>query len=129
MPINDKGDCCDEPRRCGTVRLFAQVAVRPALAAPPNASRAAPRACAGSGSRRFREAGITPQESLAHKAGVHRTYVGRLERGESGVTVEALAAILPLILSLTHRRHLRGTPKQEWHVSVRRHTIGLEEAV
>ena len=24
----------------------------------------------------------------------HRTYVGRLERGESGVTVEALAAIL-----------------------------------
>ena len=25
---------------------------------------------------------------------VHRTYVGRLERGESGVTVEALAAIL-----------------------------------
>ena len=31
---------------------------------------------------------------MAHKAGVHRTYVGRLERGESGVTVEALAAIL-----------------------------------
>ncbi len=25
---------------------------------------------------------------------VHRTYVRRLERGESGVTVEALAAIL-----------------------------------
>ena len=25
---------------------------------------------------------------------VHRTYVGRLERGRSGVTVEALAAIL-----------------------------------
>ena len=30
----------------------------------------------------------------SYKAGVHRTYVGRLERGESGVTVEALAAIL-----------------------------------
>ncbi len=40
------------------------------------------------------EAGISSQESLAHKAKVHRTYVGRLERGESGVTVEALAAIL-----------------------------------
>ena len=45
--------------------------------------------------RELREkAGISSQESLAHKAGVHRTYVGRLERGESGVTVEALAAIL-----------------------------------
>ena len=31
---------------------------------------------------------------------VHRTYVGRLERGESGVTVEALAAILAAILHL-----------------------------
>ena len=29
-----------------------------------------------------------------HKTGVHRTYVGRLERGESGVTVDSLAAIL-----------------------------------
>ena len=37
---------------------------------------------------------VLTQESLARKAGVHRTYVGRLERGESGVTVEALAAIL-----------------------------------
>ncbi len=40
------------------------------------------------------DAGISSQESLAHKAKVHRTYVGRLERGDSGVTVEALTAIL-----------------------------------
>ena len=40
------------------------------------------------------KAGITSQEALAHKAKVHRTYVGRLERGESGVTVDSLAAIL-----------------------------------
>ncbi len=41
-----------------------------------------------------REAGIPSQEALAHLAGVHRTYLGRLERGESGVTVEMLAAVL-----------------------------------
>lgn len=41
-----------------------------------------------------REAGITSQETLAHKAKLHRTYVGGLERSESGVTVEALAALL-----------------------------------
>src|SRR5207247_6731310 len=36
--------------------------------------------------------GITSQERLAHLAGAHRTYSGRLERGESGVAVERLAA-------------------------------------
>jgi len=43
------------------------------------------------------EAGIGSQEKLAELAGVHRTYVGRLERGESGVTVETLAAVLGAI--------------------------------
>ncbi len=36
----------------------------------------------------------------------HRTYVGRLERGESGVTVEALAAILAA-LSVSLREFFR----------------------
>ena len=42
-------------------------------------------------------AGVTSQEALAHLAGVHRTYVGRVERGESGVTVDSLAALLGAI--------------------------------
>ena len=38
----------------------------------------------------------TPHRHQSHekKDGALRTYVGRLERGETGVTVEALAAIL-----------------------------------
>ena len=40
------------------------------------------------------DAGISSKETLAEMSGVHRTYVGRLERGESGVTVDSLAAIL-----------------------------------
>lgn len=47
------------------------------------------------------EAGISSQEKLAHLAGVHRTYVGRLERGETGVTVDMLAALVaPMSASL-----------------------------
>ncbi len=41
---------------------------------------------------------------------MHRTYVGRLERGESGVTVEALAAILAA-LGVTIRRLLLAVYK------------------
>jgi transcriptional regulator with XRE-family HTH domain len=44
--------------------------------------------------RELREGAGYSQERLASLAGVHRTYVGRLERGESGVTIDMLAAIL-----------------------------------
>ncbi len=48
-----------------------------------------------------RAAGNLSQEALANRAGVHRTYVGRLERGETGVTVDMLAALLaPVSVSL-----------------------------
>jgi len=40
------------------------------------------------------KAGVSSQEKLGELAGVHRTYVGRLERGDSGVTLDMLAAVL-----------------------------------
>lgn len=44
-----------------------------------------------------RRAGISSQERLAHLVGVDRTYIGRLERGKTGVTVESLTTILAVI--------------------------------
>lgn len=44
-----------------------------------------------------RRAGVSSQEGLAHLAGVDRTYIGRLERGKTGITIESLGTILAVI--------------------------------
>ena len=41
---------------------------------------------------RHREADLS-QEKLAERAGFHRTYVGKLERGETASTVDGVAAL------------------------------------
>jgi transcriptional regulator with XRE-family HTH domain len=44
--------------------------------------------------RQLREAkGDLSQERLAAQAGFHRTFVGKLERGESAATVDSIAAL------------------------------------
>lgn len=37
--------------------------------------------------------GISSQELLGELAGLHRTFVGRVERGETNITLESLARI------------------------------------
>lgn len=43
--------------------------------------------------RRFREEAGLSQEQLAHAAGVHRTYVGHVERGETTPTLYSIVRL------------------------------------
>ena len=52
--------------------------------------------------RKHRESLGVSQEALAHKAGVHRTYIGLIERGRRNVTIDVagrLAKALGFTLS------------------------------
>ncbi len=56
----------------------------------------------GSTIRDLRKSQGLSQEKLAEKAGLHRTYIGALERGEKSPTVETLSKIvLALNVSLS----------------------------
>jgi transcriptional regulator with XRE-family HTH domain len=60
----------------------------------------APCVAFGSIVRRFREAAGLSQEGLAAKAGIHRTYIGGIERGERNPTllmIHRLAKALGII--------------------------------
>ena len=59
--------------------------------------------------RKAREAKSISQEELAHKAGVHRTYVGAVERGEYNVTILNLRK-LTKTLGITLQEALQGVP-------------------
>ena len=52
------------------------------------------------------------QEALAELAGLHRTYVGSVERGERNITVDNMEA-LAKALDLDIGDLLQGPPKQE----------------
>jgi transcriptional regulator with XRE-family HTH domain len=43
--------------------------------------------------RRLRAAKELSQEELAHDCGLHRTYVGSIERGERNITISSLEVI------------------------------------
>ncbi len=61
----------------------------------------------GANLRRAREKRGWSQEELAHRCGVHRTYVGSVERGEYNVTVLTLRR-MTRALGMTLQDAIRG---------------------
>ena len=61
----------------------------------------------GANLRRAREKRGWSQEELAHRCGVHRTYVGSVERGEYNVTVLTLRRLASALRVSLHDA-LRG---------------------
>lgn len=57
--------------------------------------------------RRFRDAAGLSQEELAHRSGLHRNYIGGIERGERNVGVKTLFR-LAASLNLTPSALLAG---------------------
>ena len=58
----------------------------------PRGDAAIAHAFGGTVRRRRREAGLS-QEELAERADVHRTFVGRVERGETSATVQTIVKL------------------------------------
>lgn len=57
---------------------------------PPTLGPTERRKVFGARVRSLREGRGESQESFAHKAGLHRTYVGAVERGERNVSLDAI---------------------------------------
>lgn len=71
-----------------------------------NAKR--PRLVFGDNLRRFRKAQGLSQEKLGEYAGLHRTYVGAVERGERNISLENIVK-LAYALKITAAQLLQGT--------------------
>jgi transcriptional regulator with XRE-family HTH domain len=53
----------------------------------------APQAAFGCAMRKFREESGVSQEKLALVCGIHRTYIGSVERGERNISIQNMARI------------------------------------